>query len=52
MAARFFNEKFFTMIFILSLGVSLNGCSKTGNIKDWLKEGTKEYQKENKSYKS
>ena len=41
-------KKFFTMIFILSLGVSLNGCSKTGNIKDWLKEGTKEYQKENK----
>ena len=37
-----------TLLLILSIGVSLSGCSKTDNIKDWLKEGTKEYQKEKK----
>jgi hypothetical protein len=41
-------KNLFTMILILFIGVSLNGCSKTGNIKDWLKEGTKEHQQENK----
>ena len=41
-------RNFFTLLLILSIGVSLSGCSKTDYIKDWLKEGTKEYQKEKK----
>ena len=41
-------RNFFTLLLILSIGISLSGCSKTDNIKDWLKEGTKEYQEENK----
>ena len=41
-------KKFVAIILSLSIGISLSSCSKTDNIKDWLKEGTKEYQKENK----
>ena len=41
-------RNFFTLLLILSIGISFSGCSKTDNIKDWLKEGTKEYQKEKK----
>ena len=41
-------KKFVAIILTLSIGITLSGCSKTDNIKDWLKEGTKEYQKENK----
>ncbi len=37
-------------IIILSIVIfiTLNGCSKTDNIKDWLKEGTKDYQEKEK----
>tara|TARA_A200000113_G_scaffold170380_1_gene155317 strand:+ start:754 stop:1062 length:309 start_codon:yes stop_codon:yes gene_type:complete len=41
-------KNFFIMILILSIGVSLSGCAKTDTIKDWLKEGTKDYQEEKK----
>ena len=41
-------KKLAVIILTLSIGIILSGCSKTGYIKDWLKEGTKEYQKENK----
>ena len=41
-------RNFFTLLLILSIGVSLSGCSKTDNIKDWLKEGTKEHQEDKK----
>ena len=41
-------RNFFTLFLILSISISFSGCSKTDNIKDWLKEGTKEYQKEKK----
>ena len=41
-------RNFFALLLILSIGVSLTGCSKTDNIKDWLKEGTKDYQEEKK----
>ncbi len=41
-------KKFAVIILTLSIGFSLSSCSKTDNIKDWLKEGTKEYQEEKK----
>ena len=41
-------KKFIIIILTLSIGITLSSCSSTDNIKDWLKEGTKEYQKENK----
>ena len=41
-------KKLIIIILTLSIGIILSSCSKTDNIKDWLKEGTKEYQKENK----
>ena len=41
-------KKFVAIILTLSIGITLSSCSKTDNIKDWLKEGTKEYQEENK----
>ena len=41
-------NKLVVVILTLSIGITLSGCSKNTNIKDWLKEGTKEYQKENK----
>ena len=41
-------KKFIIIILTLSIGITLSSCSNTDNIKDWLKEGTKEYQKENK----
>ena len=41
-------KKFAVIILTLSIGTTLSSCSKTDNIKDWLKEGTKEYQEEKK----
>tara|TARA_B100001778_G_C18339784_1_gene516957 strand:- start:388 stop:696 length:309 start_codon:yes stop_codon:yes gene_type:complete len=41
-------KKFAVIILTLSIGFLLSSCSKTDNIKDWLKEGTKEYQEEKK----
>ena len=41
-------KNFIVIILTLSIGIALSSCSKTNNIKDWLKEGTKEYQEENK----
>ena len=41
-------KNFIVIILTLSIGIILSSCSKTNNIKDWLKEGTKEYQEENK----
>ena len=41
-------KKFAVIILTLSIGTALSSCSKTDNIKDWLKEGTKEYQEEKK----
>ena len=41
-------KKFVLIILTLSIGITFSSCSKTDNIKDWLKEGTKEYQEENK----
>ena len=41
-------KKFAVIILTLFIGITLSSCAKTDNIKDWLKEGTKEYQKENK----
>tara|TARA_B100001057_G_C22123679_1_gene671768 strand:+ start:120 stop:428 length:309 start_codon:yes stop_codon:yes gene_type:complete len=41
-------KKLVIVIFTVSIGITSSSCSKTDNIKDWLKEGTKEYQKENK----
>ena len=41
-------KKFIIIILTLSIGITLSSCSSTDNIKDWLKEGTKEYQEENK----
>ena len=41
-------KKLVIVILTVSIGITSSSCSKTDNIKDWLKEGTKEYQKENK----
>ena len=41
-------KNFIVIILTLSIGITFSGCSKNTNIKDWLKEGTKEYQEENK----
>ena len=41
-------SKITSMILILSMSVTIHGCSNKESIKDWLKEGTKEYQEENK----
>ena len=41
-------KKFAVIILTLSIGITLSSCAKTDNIKDWLKEGTKEYQEEKK----
>ena len=41
-------KKFTVIILTLSIGIALSSCAKTDNVKDWLKKGTKEYQKENK----
>ena len=41
-------KKLVIVILTVSIGITSSSCSKTDNIKDWLKEGTKEYKKENK----
>ena len=41
-------KKFAVIILTLSIGITLSSCAKTDNIQDWLKEGTKENQKEKK----
>ena len=41
-------KKLVIVILTVSIGITSSSCSKTDNIKDWLKEGTKEYQKEKK----